>query len=64
MHAIVKVVPGGGWAAQVQLGPNDERTEVLEEWLREEVQRVVKFQNTRGGGLFLLCVPEDVAQQT
>lgn len=60
MHAIVKVIPGGGWAAQVQYHEDEELdSEPVEAWLREELKRVLPFQESRGGGLFLLVIPDD-----
>lgn len=64
MHAIIKVIPDHGWTAQVQLQDVEAEVESVETWLRDElIERVLPYQEGRGGGVFLLVIPDEVVEE-
>lgn len=59
MYVIVEVTPTA-WGAVVHAQGGDE-AEVVDAWFRKQMRRVVDFQRERGGGIFFMPIPEDLA---
>lgn len=61
MYAMVQVAPGAsGFVASVQKSKDEEMPDdkdVIEAWLRDQLQTILPYQRSRGGGLFVLAIP-------